>query len=154
MIKHLATIEYVKELISAVTKELGNKLSGKEDVSNKSTSLNNSDKQYPTCNAVNAGLSVKAETTTYHTTIETSNWIQIDEWRYKNEIFDLEDILDVDNPIVDLDIGEDGLEHEEFNALIEAWSNVVSIVTSAGLVEVYASKSIDIDIPIQLKVVR
>ncbi len=62
-------------------------------------------------------------------------------------------ILATDNPIVDVDISG-AADFEEEEALLAAWGLVYRLTTQVDQITVYATDEPEVDIPIQLKVVR
>jgi len=62
-------------------------------------------------------------------------------------------MLATDNPIVDVDLSE-AEDYEEEQEIITAWGNIYRIITDEDEITVYATAVPEVDIPIQLKVVR
>lgn len=94
----------------------------------------------------------KATTETYNITISSDDWLQYGTNLYIDEIY-IDGILEDDNPVVDIVIS-DFEDVDTMKSLNDAWSKVLAIETWENRITAYAEEPIDIDIPIQLKVVR
>lgn len=76
-------------------------------------------------------------------------------WEFVGDYFTQEivvnSILETDNPIVDIMPGSD---FENDMEIAEGWTSIYRIETNNNKIKVYSKERIDVEIPIQLKVVR